>query len=94
MSLNMIKIPVIYHGKGCLKELKGFRQERILIVTDKRVWELLGEKLSRQIKKKESKVFDEIEPDRHFDIFHQRDGHGRSAGKPAFSPAGSRARFI
>ncbi len=63
MSLNMIKIPVIYHGKGCVKELKGFRQERILIVTDKRVWELLGEKLSRQLKKKESKVFDEVEPD-------------------------------
>jgi alcohol dehydrogenase class IV len=59
----MIKIPIIYHGKGSLKELKSFRQERILIVTDKIVWELLNEKIMKQLKKKEVKVFDEVEPD-------------------------------
>jgi len=63
MSLNMIKIPVIYHGKGSLKELKSFREQRVLIVTDKVIWELFGEKISKYLKKKEFKVFDEIEPD-------------------------------
>lgn len=63
MSLNMVKIPIIYHGKGSLKELKSFKQERILIVTDKIVWELLYDKIMKQLKKKEVKVFDEVEPD-------------------------------
>ncbi|MDD1776610.1 MAG: iron-containing alcohol dehydrogenase [Candidatus Helarchaeota archaeon] len=63
MSLNMIKIPTIYHGKGCLKELRNFRQERILIVTDTIVWKLFGEKVTKYFKNKEVKVFDEVEPD-------------------------------
>ncbi|GAH38978.1 unnamed protein product, partial [marine sediment metagenome] len=63
MSLNMIKIPVIYHGKGSLKELKSFREQRVLIVTDKVIWELFGKKISKYLKKKEFKVFDEIKPD-------------------------------
>jgi alcohol dehydrogenase class IV len=63
MSLNMIKIPTIYHGKGSLKELKSFRQQRILIVTDKIVWNLFGEKVTKYLKNKEVRVFDEVEPD-------------------------------
>jgi len=63
MSLNMIKIPTIYHGKGCLKELRDFRQQRILIVTDTIVWKLFGEKVTKYLKNKEVKVFDEVEPD-------------------------------
>ncbi|MFX1298926.1 MAG: iron-containing alcohol dehydrogenase [Promethearchaeota archaeon] len=59
----MIKIPIIYYGKGSLKELKNFARERILIITDKIIWGLFGEKVLRYLKKKELKVFDEIEPD-------------------------------
>ena len=63
MALNMIKIPAIYHGKGSLKELKSFRQQRILIVTDRIVWKLFGEKVTKYLKNKEVKVFEEVEPD-------------------------------
>ncbi len=63
LSMNMIKIPVIYHGKNSLKELKSFRAERILIVTDKIIRDLFGEKISKYFKKKEFTFFDEIEPD-------------------------------
>ncbi|MFX1295330.1 MAG: iron-containing alcohol dehydrogenase [Promethearchaeota archaeon] len=63
MSLNMIKIPVIYHGKGSLKELKQLKRRKIFIVTDKNLWELFGGKVSRYFKKKEMKVFDEIKSD-------------------------------
>ena len=63
MAMNMIKIPIIYFGKGCLKELKSFRASKVFIVTDNVVWELFGNKLSKYFKKIEFKVFDEIEPD-------------------------------
>jgi alcohol dehydrogenase class IV len=63
MSLNMIKIPTIYYGKGSLKELKNMRAERILIVTDKIINELFGPKILKNFKKKEVKIFDEVEPD-------------------------------
>ncbi len=63
MSMNMIKIPVIYHGKGSLKELKNLREQKVLVVTDKVIWKLFGEKVSKYFKKKEFKVFDEVEPD-------------------------------
>ncbi|NVM29902.1 MAG: iron-containing alcohol dehydrogenase [Candidatus Helarchaeota archaeon] len=63
MAFNRIKIPVIYHGKGTLKELKSFRHQRIFIVTDKTIWELFGKKISKYFKKQEIMVFDEVEPD-------------------------------
>ena len=62
MSLNAIKIPLIYHGKGSLKELKSFRQERVLVVTDKVINQLYGKKILKYLKKKEYRVFDNIEP--------------------------------
>jgi alcohol dehydrogenase class IV len=66
MSLvPMIRLGDIYLGKGSLKNLKSFRAERIFIVTDKIIWELFGPKVSRYLKKKEVKVFDEVEPDPH-----------------------------
>ncbi|MHA1130224.1 MAG: iron-containing alcohol dehydrogenase [Candidatus Helarchaeota archaeon] len=65
MALNMIKIPTIYYGKGSLKELKSFRAEKILVITDKIIWDLFGTKVSKYLKKKEFKIFDEIEPDPH-----------------------------
>jgi len=58
-----IKIPLIYHGKGSLKQLKSLRQKRIFIVTDKIIREIYGSKIERLLKKKEYVYFDEIEPD-------------------------------
>lgn len=63
MSLNFIKIPTIYYGKGSLKELRNMRQKRILIVTDRIIRDLFGKKLERYLKKKEFAYFDQIEPD-------------------------------
>ncbi|MHA1300085.1 MAG: iron-containing alcohol dehydrogenase [Candidatus Helarchaeota archaeon] len=62
MSLNTIKVPLIYYGKGSLKELKNIRQKRIFIVTDKVIDELYGSKVLKYLKKKETKVFNEVEP--------------------------------
>lgn len=63
MALNYIRIPVIYHKRGSLKELKSLEGERILIVTDKAVWDLFGEKVVKYFKKREVTVYDAVEPD-------------------------------
>nr|MDO8079489.1 iron-containing alcohol dehydrogenase [Candidatus Freyarchaeota archaeon] len=62
MSLP-IKIPVIYHGVGALDQLKNFKENRILIVTDKTISKLYGAQLLSYFEKKEVKIFDEVEPD-------------------------------
>ncbi|MHA1379431.1 MAG: iron-containing alcohol dehydrogenase [Candidatus Helarchaeota archaeon] len=63
MSLNTIRVPLIYYGKGSLKELKNVRQNKVFIVTDKTINELYGAKILKFLKKKETLVFDEIKPD-------------------------------
>ncbi|MHA1230311.1 MAG: iron-containing alcohol dehydrogenase [Candidatus Helarchaeota archaeon] len=63
MSMMPIKIPVIYHGKGSLKQLKSIRQKKVLVVTDKVIREIFGKTIERILKNKEYAYFDEIEPD-------------------------------
>ena len=81
MSINLIRIPDIYYGYGSLKELRTFKQERILIVSDKTVWELFGIKILKYFKKRETKIFDEIEPDPK-DITIQKGGDIARGFKP------------
>jgi alcohol dehydrogenase class IV len=63
MSILPIKIPIIYYGKGSLKQLKNMKQDRVLIITDKTLRELFDAKLARYLKKKEFAWFDQVEPD-------------------------------
>ncbi|MBD3226701.1 MAG: iron-containing alcohol dehydrogenase [Candidatus Lokiarchaeota archaeon] len=63
MSMNFIKVPTIYNGKGSLKELRNMKQKRVLVVTDKTIRDLFGKKIERYLRKKEFAYFDEIEPD-------------------------------
>ena len=63
MSLNRIKIPVIIHGRGTLKELKKMKEKKVLVITDKIIRELYGDKIEKYLKKKEYIYFDEVEPD-------------------------------
>ncbi len=62
MSLP-IRIPVIYQGVGSLEQLRNFKQKRILIVTDKTIHQMVGDKLSDYFQGREVKIFDEVEPD-------------------------------
>ncbi|MFX1600421.1 MAG: iron-containing alcohol dehydrogenase [Promethearchaeota archaeon] len=62
MSLNKIKIPIIYHGKDSLKELKKLKEQKILIITDKTVKNLHEELILKYLKKKECIFFDDVEP--------------------------------
>ena len=62
MSLP-IRIPIIYHGVGSIEHLRNFREKRILIVSDKTVIQMFGDKLSDIFKDRETKIFDEVEPD-------------------------------
>jgi len=50
LSLDQIKIPTIYYGRGSLKQLKYFKQKRILIVTDNIINKLYGDKIQRILK--------------------------------------------
>lgn len=61
MSLP-IRIPVIYHGKRSLEQLKNFKENRILIVTGKTTRQMVGDKLLDLFKGREVKIFDEAEP--------------------------------
>ncbi|MHA1695048.1 MAG: iron-containing alcohol dehydrogenase [Candidatus Helarchaeota archaeon] len=63
MSLMPIKIPIIYHGKGSLKQLKSMKQKKVLIITDKIIRDIHGDMIEKYLKKKEFAYFDEIEPD-------------------------------
>jgi len=63
LSLDRIKIPTIYYGKGSLKQLKYFKQKRILIVTDNIINKLYGDKIKRILKNKERLFFTEVLPD-------------------------------
>lgn len=63
MSLNKIRIPIIFHRENSLRELKKVSETKVLIITDKVVKNLFGEQIIRFLKKKESIFFDEIEPD-------------------------------
>ena len=63
MSLNKIRIPIIFHRENSLRELKKVSETKILIITDKVVKNLFGEQIIRFLKKKEIIFFDEIEPD-------------------------------
>ncbi len=62
MSLNKIQIPIIYHGKDSLKELKKIKEQKILIVTDKVIKSLHAELILKYLKKKECIFFDNVEP--------------------------------
>ncbi|MGQ9722515.1 MAG: iron-containing alcohol dehydrogenase [Candidatus Jordarchaeum sp.] len=62
MSLP-IRIPIIYSGVGSLEQLRYFTEKRILIVTDKTIRQMVGDKLSDYFKDKEVKIYDEVEPD-------------------------------
>jgi len=63
VSLNKIRIPIIFHRENSLRELKKVSETKIFIITDKVVKNLFGEQIIRLLKKKESVFFDEIEPD-------------------------------
>jgi hypothetical protein len=63
MSLFGIRIPLIYQGEGSLDNLKNFKENRVLIITDETINKLRGAKLLEYFKGKEVKVFDEVEPD-------------------------------
>ncbi|MEM2959352.1 MAG: iron-containing alcohol dehydrogenase [Candidatus Jordarchaeaceae archaeon] len=62
MSLP-IRIPVIYHGVGSLEQLRNFKEKRILIVSDRTVLQMFGDKLSDIFSGRETKIFDEVEPE-------------------------------
>lgn len=62
MSLPM-RIPIIYQGVGSLEQLRNFKENRILIVTDKTIRQMVGDKLSDYFQGREVKIFDEVEPD-------------------------------
>jgi acetaldehyde dehydrogenase / alcohol dehydrogenase len=57
-----IRIPIIFHGKDCLKAIRTFREKRIFVVTDKVARKLLGEGLNRLLEGKEAVIYDETEP--------------------------------
>lgn len=61
MSLNKIQIPIIYHRKDSLKELKKVREQKILIVTDKTIKDLHTELILKYLRKKEYVFFDGVE---------------------------------
>ncbi|MHA1786089.1 MAG: iron-containing alcohol dehydrogenase [Candidatus Helarchaeota archaeon] len=63
MSLNRINVPQIYFGRGSLKELRNLRQKKVLVITDKIIFDLYGNKITKYLKKKEYKFFTEVEPD-------------------------------
>ncbi|MFX0186581.1 MAG: iron-containing alcohol dehydrogenase [Candidatus Hodarchaeota archaeon] len=63
MTVRMIKLPIIYYGKGSLKELKNLSQNKVLVVTDKVINEIHGNLISKFLSKKDFIFFDEIEPD-------------------------------
>ncbi len=63
MSLNKIRIPIIFHRENSLRELKKVSETKVLIITDKVVKKLFGEQIIRLLKKKETIFFDDIEPD-------------------------------
>ncbi|MFX1587475.1 MAG: iron-containing alcohol dehydrogenase family protein [Promethearchaeota archaeon] len=63
MSLNKIRIPIIFHGENSLRELKKVTETKVLIITDRVVKNLFGEQITRFLKKKELIFFDEVEPD-------------------------------
>ncbi|MFX0027045.1 MAG: iron-containing alcohol dehydrogenase, partial [Candidatus Hermodarchaeota archaeon] len=63
MSLNKIRIPIIFHRENSLRELKKVSESKVLIITDKVVKNLFGEQIIKFLKKKASIFFDEIEPD-------------------------------
>jgi alcohol dehydrogenase class IV len=63
MSVRSIKLPIIYYGRGSLKELKKMSQNKILVVTDKIIKEIHGKLISRFLSKNNFIFFDEVEPD-------------------------------
>ena len=63
MSLNKIRIPIIFYGENSLKELRKVTETKILIITDKIVKGFFSEQILKFLKKKETIFFDEIEPD-------------------------------
>ncbi|MFX1337814.1 MAG: iron-containing alcohol dehydrogenase [Promethearchaeota archaeon] len=63
MSVRSFKHPVVYYGKGSLKELKNLSQNKILVITDKVIKEIHGKQISKFLRKNDFIFFDEVEPD-------------------------------
>lgn len=58
-----MKFPIIYYGKGSLKQLKKMNQNKVLIVTDKNLREIHGNLISRFLNKNDVIFFDDVKPD-------------------------------
>ncbi len=56
-----IKMPFIIHGRGALEHLKNFKEERILVVTDKVARDLFGGRLAAYLAGRNVIFFDEVE---------------------------------
>jgi len=63
MSLSRIKIPTTYFGKDILKQLKNQKNKKILVVTDKQIYEIHGNLINKYLKSNQVSFFKEVLPE-------------------------------
>lgn len=56
-----IKMPFILHGRGALEHLKNFKEQKVMIVTDKIARDIFGGKLVDYLAGKDVVFFDDVE---------------------------------